>query len=134
MAKRRAKGEGSIFKEKSGYWRAVITFPDGSRKYKRAKRQSVVREWLQEQRQAIQINALLKDNKVDCIILDIKMPEVDGLKLLNTIRQENRSIRIVINSAYSHYRQDFSAWGADEYIVKSSDLTELKETIDRLLE
>ena len=78
--------------------------------------------------------ALLKDNKIDCIILDIKMPEIDGLKLLNTIRQENRSIRIVINSAYSHYRQDFSAWGADEYIVKSSDLTELKDTIERLLE
>lgn len=78
--------------------------------------------------------ALLKDNQVDCIILDIKMPDMDGLALLNLIRQENHSIRIVINSAYSHYKQDFSAWGADEYIVKSSDLTELKETVGSFFE
>lgn len=64
MAKRRAKGEGSIFKEQSGFWRAHITLPDGSRKYKRSKRQSVVREWLQEQRQAIQTNLPLKDDRI----------------------------------------------------------------------
>jgi hypothetical protein len=64
VANRRARGEGSIFKEQSGYWRAVITFPDGTRKYKRSKRQSVVREWLQEQRQSIQRNVLVKDDKI----------------------------------------------------------------------
>lgn len=64
MAKRRAKGEGSIIKEKSGYWRAHITLPDGTRRYKRSLKQSTVREWLQDQRQAIQTNLLLQDERI----------------------------------------------------------------------
>jgi integrase len=64
VAKRRAKGEGSIFKEKSGYWCAKIELPDGKQKRKRSKSQRVVREWLQEQRQAIQMNLVVKDDNI----------------------------------------------------------------------
>jgi integrase len=64
VAKRRAKGEGSIFKEKTGYWCAKIELPDGKQKRKRSKSQRVVREWLQEQRQAIQMNLVIKDDSI----------------------------------------------------------------------
>jgi integrase len=105
VVKRRAKGEGSIFKEKSGYWRAVITFPDGSRKYKRAKRQSVVREWLQEQRQSIQRNVLLKDDKVlfgDYLdhLIDAFTPTLAP----STVESYQRLIRIHIKPELGHMR------------------------------
>lgn len=61
MATRRAKGEGSIFKETTGFWCAKIILPDGTEKRKRSKSQKIVREWLQEQRQAIQTNLLPRD-------------------------------------------------------------------------
>jgi len=40
---------------------------------------------------------------------------------------------VVINSAYPAFKADFSTWGADAYIVKSADLTPLKDTVRSLL-
>lgn len=65
MAKRRAKGEGSIFREiSSGYWCAEITLPDGSKKRKRSKKQHIVREWLLEQRRALQDGLPINDGNI----------------------------------------------------------------------
>ena len=64
MAKRRAKGEGSIFREKTGYWCAEITLTDGKKKRKRSKSQSIVRDWLLEQRGSIKSNLLLPDENL----------------------------------------------------------------------
>jgi integrase len=51
MAKHRAHGEGSItFLEKKGLWQARITLPNGKRKAKYDKQQSVVKKWLLEER------------------------------------------------------------------------------------
>jgi integrase len=63
VAKRRARGEGSIFKEKSGFWCAKIVLPNGIEKRKRSKSQKEVREWLQVQRQAIQTNLTISNDK-----------------------------------------------------------------------
>jgi hypothetical protein len=105
VASRRARGEGSIFKEQSGYWRAVITFPDGARKYKRAKRQFVFREWLQEQRQAIQLNVLLKDGKIlfgD--YLDHFMDAVTPTLAPSTVESYQRLFRIHIKPELGQIR------------------------------
>ena len=64
MAKRRAKGEGSIFKEQTGYWCAEITLPSGKRKRKRSKQQQVVKNWLLDQRKTIRTGFLLPDEKI----------------------------------------------------------------------
>jgi|SRR5579859_947897 len=53
MAKRRSKGEGTIFQRKDGLWRAAIVLPDGQRRVKTSKSQKVVRDWLQAQRQSV---------------------------------------------------------------------------------
>jgi hypothetical protein len=44
-----------------------------------------------------------------------------------------KAMPVVINSAYPSFKADFSTWGADAYVVKSSDLTELKDTVRHLL-
>jgi integrase len=61
MAKRAAKGEGTIFKDQRGYWTGKIAGPDGKRKIKRSKNQREVREWLQAQRQSVHDNAWVSD-------------------------------------------------------------------------
>ncbi len=69
----------------------------------------------------------------DLVVLDIRMEPMDGLELLDHLRTHSRSVPIVINSAYPAFKSDFSTWGADAYLVKSSDLTELKDKVRDLL-
>ena len=36
---------------------------------------------------------------------------------------------MILNSAYPGFKQNFASWSADRYVVKSSDLRELKEAV-----
>ena len=69
----------------------------------------------------------------DVIILDIRMKGIDGLETLQKIMTGDKSIPVILNTAYSSYQDDFRTWAADAYIVKSSDLNELKTTIRKIL-
>jgi two-component system response regulator (stage 0 sporulation protein F) len=71
--------------------------------------------------------------KPDLITLDIKMPGMNGIETLKRIRESDRQLPIIMCSAYGEYKQDFTTWASDAYIVKCADLTELKTTICRLL-
>ena len=78
------------------------------------------------------LNQLDRD-KPDLIILDIVMPVMDGMETLGRIIREYRDVPIILNTAYSSYRDDFMSWGADAYVVKSADLGELKEKVQEIL-
>jgi DNA-binding response OmpR family regulator len=70
----------------------------------------------------------------DCIVLDIKMREYSGLDLLQQLRKKYYDLPVILNSAYSSFKVDLKAVAADYYVVKSSDLTELKEKLKIALE
>jgi len=72
-------------------------------------------------------------DRPDLVVLDIRMPGMDGLEALGKLLAEDPKVPVVLNSAYSSYKDNFLSWSADAYVVKSSDLTELKQTIRRLL-
>jgi hypothetical protein len=44
----------------------------------------------------------------------------------------DNSVPVVINTAYSSYRENFLTWAADAYLVKSSDVSELIQTAKEL--
>jgi DNA-binding NtrC family response regulator len=69
----------------------------------------------------------------DLVVLDIRLEGMDGIDCLRTIMEKRRDLPVILNSAYSTYKQDFASWMADAYVVKSSDLTELKDTIRDVL-
>jgi CheY-like chemotaxis protein len=69
----------------------------------------------------------------DIIIMDINIPKMDGIETMGRILSKNKEIPIIINTAYSNYKDTFMSWAADAYIVKSSDLSELKNTIKEVL-
>lgn len=78
---------------------------------------------------------LFSRNQVDLVILDLKLTAHDGgLEMLRWMRESNRKVPIVINTAYPAYKTDFSSWLADAYIVKSGNLKELKEAVKGLIE
>ena len=69
----------------------------------------------------------------DLVILDIEMPGMNGLEVAGKIREMKKDARIILLTAYSHYRSDLSSWAADEYVVKSFNFDELKEKVKKLL-
>jgi DNA-binding response OmpR family regulator len=71
--------------------------------------------------------------KPDIITLDIKMPGIGGIETLKRIREMERGLPIILCSAYGEYKQDFTTWASDAYVVKTADLTELKYTIRKFL-
>lgn len=76
----------------------------------------------------------IKENLPDLVILDIRMPNMDGLEALGNIVQHYKKIPVIINTAHAYYQDNFISWLADAYITKSPDMTELKEKISELLE
>lgn len=85
-------------------------------------------------RSADEANEILKKEKVDLIVLDIRIPGVNGVDFLKNLRKTESDLPVLISSAYPMYKNDFFTWLADDFIVKNPDLTELKEKVKKLLE
>ena len=75
----------------------------------------------------------LTESSYDLVVLDIKLKEESGLDLLQQIVKERHDMPVILCTAFSCYKDDFSTWLADGYVVKSSDTQELKDEIARVL-
>ncbi len=70
----------------------------------------------------------------DIAVVDIMLPSGNGIELAERMAMTEPNIPIILNTAYGQFRQDFRTWVADAYVVKSSDLSELKKTIIQVLQ
>ncbi len=68
----------------------------------------------------------------DIVTLDILLPDVDGIRILRQMKEKNPKVPVIMSTAYD-YRDDFAVWASEAYIVKSSDLEELKSMIKKLV-
>ncbi len=69
----------------------------------------------------------------DLVVLDIAMPGMDGVEALGRLLAQNNQLPVILHTAYATYKDNFMTWSADAYVVKSSDLSELKAEIGRVL-
>lgn len=74
-----------------------------------------------------------KEISPDLVILDIQMPGLNGIEVLRQIKTINAGIPVILSSAYNEYKQHLGSWASDEYVVKSSDLSDLKAAVSRLI-
>jgi DNA-binding response OmpR family regulator len=68
------------------------------------------------------------------VVMDIRMPVMDGIETLTAMLGKDRQVPVILNTAYPQYRENFMTWGAEAYVIKSSDLTELKQKIREVLD
>jgi len=81
------------------------------------------------------IMAVIAREKPDLVILDIKLegnPKT-GLDLLQDIRREDTELPVILSTAFDSFQYDLKSIAADAFIMKSVDLTSLKETIKTVL-
>lgn len=82
---------------------------------------------------AAEAESQLQQASYDLVILDIQIGSDNGLAVLQDIISRQKDLPVILCTAFSCYKEDFSSWLADGYVVKSSDLTELKKEIQRVL-
>ncbi len=74
------------------------------------------------------------EEKPDLVILDIKMLDYNGLAILQDIRNHFYDLPVILSTAYDSFKEDMKSIAADFYVIKSFDLTELKQKIAMALE
>jgi NarL family two-component system response regulator YdfI len=75
--------------------------------------------------------AVLEEVEADVVLLDIRMPGLSGLETLESLRERQHSIRVVILTMYDDpvYVRRAVELGADGYLLKSVDREELKRAL-----
>jgi two-component system, response regulator, stage 0 sporulation protein F len=76
----------------------------------------------------------IEEEKPDLVVLDIKMVDYNGLDLLQDIRNRFYEMPVVLCTAYDTFKEDMKSIAADFYVIKSFDLTELKNKIAMALD
>src|SRR4030042_772074 len=80
--------------------------------------------------------SIIKKNVIDLILLDIRLPDVDGLEILKKIKDFDTEILVIMMTAYSDVQTAVSSMksGAYDYINKPFELEELRLLIEKGLE
>jgi CheY-like chemotaxis protein len=76
----------------------------------------------------------LDEEKFDLVLLDIVMPVMDGISVLDRVKARNRNFPVVLHTSHPNYADDPRSLLADAFIIKSGDLVDLKTKIKSLLE
>jgi len=77
--------------------------------------------------------AMFDDIQPDLVVIDIKMPGMDGIAVLKQLRERSRDVPAILCTAYGEYKQNLETWASDAYIVKSSNLENLFKKVKELL-
>ena len=81
----------------------------------------------------LQALAAMDTTKFDLATLDMRMEEMDGIETLRKMKEKDSALPVIICTAYEEYKHDFGSWCSDAYVVKSSDLSLLRDTVKKIL-
>src|SRR5690554_4379856 len=76
---------------------------------------------------------LLKNNEYDLLITDIKMPVMNGLELLEKLREEDNHIICILLTGFAefNYAQKGIKYGAIDYLLKLVEQEELISAVEK---
>jgi DNA-binding response OmpR family regulator len=76
---------------------------------------------------------LIKKKNPDLIVLDIRLHDSNGIDLLQDIRAAHYDLPVVLCTAYPWFKDDLRSLAADYYVLKSSNVEELKQSVQMAL-
>ena len=74
----------------------------------------------------------LRSNQFDILILDVSMPDCDGIEMLTRVRAEWPDLPVLMLSADDERQHAARSAGANAWLAKPPDLVELRVTIQSL--
>lgn len=77
----------------------------------------------------------IRSNRCDLLITDIRMPVMDGIRLLRALREENHKVKCILLSGYAEfeYARQGIRLGALDYLLKPVQQEQLVETVENVL-
>jgi DNA-binding NtrC family response regulator len=77
----------------------------------------------------------IQSKKFDLVLLDIKMPKVDGFEVLKFIKKNTPEMKVIMLTAFADLKNAIESkkLGAEDFISKPYDLVDLLTTIERVL-
>jgi DNA-binding NtrC family response regulator len=79
---------------------------------------------------------LLRENSVDLVVTDLKLPGMNGLEFLQTIKRQNAALPVVVMTAFGTVETAVEAMkgGASDYVLKPFSLSEMRMVIRKELD
>ena len=78
---------------------------------------------------------MLDTSRYDVVILDIRLPDIDGLEVLRNIREKNHASKVIMLTGVNELKvaRDSLALGANDFLTKPYDFKKLLECIKRVM-
>jgi DNA-binding NtrC family response regulator len=79
---------------------------------------------------------LLRENSVDLVLTDLKLPGMNGLEFLQAVKRQNAALPVVVMTAFGTVETAVEAMkaGASDYVLKPFSLTEMRMVIHKELD
>ena len=79
---------------------------------------------------------LLRQEKVDLVLTDLKLPRMDGLEFLQNVKRSNAHLPVILMTAYGTVETAINAMkaGASDYVLKPFSMEEIKLLIGKELD
>jgi DNA-binding NarL/FixJ family response regulator len=83
-----------------------------------------------------QVTQMLHDSQTDLLLMDLNLPETDGLKMLPSVKKGSANTRVLVMTMFDDPRLVKAAFkaGADGYMLKSGTKDELFHAIEEVIE
>jgi DNA-binding NtrC family response regulator len=79
---------------------------------------------------------ILREEHVDVVVLDLRMPGMDGMEVLRNIKHEHPMVEVIILTGHASTKSavDGLKLGAFDYVMKPVDVADLLEKIEQACE
>jgi len=76
---------------------------------------------------------LVREFEPDVVLMDVRMPEIDGMEATALIKAQWPQVKIVVLSMYPEYRAEALAVGADSFVAKADAPLEMLNVLAALV-
>ena len=79
--------------------------------------------------------SMIQNKKFDLLLLDIKMPKVDGFEVLKFVKKNFPPVKVIMLTGFADLKNAIESkkLGAEDFVSKPYDLVDLLTTIERVL-